>query len=58
METERANPKMSIFLFNLSLAKAKAERLPIIRENRVVDEATVKLFAIILKKGCFLKTAM
>lgn len=58
METERANAKMSTFLFNLSLAKAKEERLPTARENMVVAKATTKLFAIILKKGCFLKIAI
>ena len=52
IETERAKPRINTLYRTLSFARPKEHNDPIIRERIVVDAATVKLFMIILKKGC------
>jgi hypothetical protein len=51
MDTDSTKTRMSRFLLTSSFARANAASEPITSEIKVVLHATIRLLAIILKKG-------
>jgi hypothetical protein len=51
METDKTKARMSPLPFIFSFAMANAVREPMTSERMVVEVATIRLFAMILRKG-------